>query len=56
MPMGDPGDHPGVSVVPLTDDTTATAAAITVALTAKQDYVFQYSVGGSSFAVFASKY
>lgn len=53
---GGPGDHPGATVVPLTKDTTTTAALITNALTAGGVLLFKYVSSGTEFAVFVTGY
>ena len=53
---GGPGSHPGVSIIQLQGDTSADANSIEALLEAKRDFLFTYQVGGSTFAVFASKY
>lgn len=51
-----PGDHPGVTVIQLSGDTSADANSIEQALDAGRKFLFTYQSGGNSFAVFASEY
>lgn len=51
-----PGDHPGVTIVPLTSDLTATQAALEAAYASKADFAFVWTLPGQTFAVFVTKY
>ena len=53
---GGPGDHPGVTVIHLTGDVIGDATMIENLLESGRQFVFTYTIGGSTYAVFASAY
>lgn len=53
---GGPGDHPGVQVVPMTGDASADSNAMESVLDNGYTFLFDYTAGGTTFAVFVIGY
>lgn len=51
-----PGSHPGVRVVQLSGDASADAHALETAFDDGYSFLFEYTAGGATFAVFSSGY
>lgn len=53
---GGPGDHPGVKVVQLSGDPAADANVMETLLDTGYTFLFEYTAGGMTFAVFITGY
>lgn len=53
---GGPGSHPGVQVIQLSGDPAADANALESPLDNGYTFLFMYTAGGSTFAVFITGY